>query len=676
MTEVQEPTDRYLKLAVDAPLLEPLTYKTREPWGIGDSVIVSLGRRKAQAVILGAGEDSSEFSIKEIEALNDGRPPLPPAFLKWLEWLAEYYVHPIGQVTALAFPPLANKKSNRKSKKPPVIKDRAYTEPPIMTAEQKKCVEDILRRAGFHAHLLFGVTGSGKTEVYLRLLNETLKSGKRGLVLVPEISLTPQLIDRFASRFGEQIAVLHSHLTDRERTNQWWSAVEGDKKILIGARSALFCPIPDLGLIIVDEEHEPSYKQDEKLRYNARDSAIMLAKFLNIPVVLGSATPSLESWSNAQSGKYTLHTMSSRVADRRLPHIEIVDLRVEKERQRESPQPDRPYWLSDFLYNELVQTIERQEQTALFLNRRGIAQTVLCQDCGYIYRCPNCAISLTLHGRSHLVCHYCDYAIGLTSTCESCKVGEPKPLGLGTEQIEQDVKRLFPGARVARADRDEIHSRETLEDLIENMEGHKIDILVGTQMIAKGLDFPKLTLVGLVLADVGFNLPDFRATERSFQLLTQVSGRAGRHVLDGGRVVIQTYNPEHPSIAFAQRADFLSFAEHELATRKELNYPPWGRLAAIKITAKDQHVGIQTADHLARRSELLRDKNQRYSSVQILGPSEAPLAKLRGKFRYHLLLKSTQPQVLSAFCRQLIGDGSWISSGTKVQVDIDPLNLL
>jgi len=675
--------ETYWNVAVDAPLITALTYKSDIPVARGLPVIVPLGKRTAQAIVLSPGVEHQEFTVKKINAIDESRPALPEAYMRWLEWMSDYYVHPLGQVLALAFPPLANRTAARKSKRAPVVKVQEHVAAPQLTAEQNQVVDKILQRPGFHPHLLFGVTGSGKTEVYMQLLEHTLKQNKKGLVLVPEIALTPQLVQRFAARFGEKIAVIHSHLTDRERTSQWWSMVGGEKQILIGARSALFCPIENLGLIVVDEEHEPSYKQEEKLRYNARDAAIVLAKTLNIPIVLGSATPSLESWQNTLSGKYELHSMASRVENRSLPSVSVVDLRKAKEQKREMthqqlqalPHP-LPHWMSLELYNEMSATLSRGEQVALFLNRRGVAQTVLCSDCGFIYKCPNCAISLTLHGTKHLVCHYCDYSDVLQDNCSSCKTGEPKPLGLGTEQIETDVKKLFPPAAVARADRDEIHSRETLEEMIHKMESGDIDILVGTQMIAKGLDFPKLTLVGLVLADVGFNLPDFRATERSFQLLTQVSGRAGRHIKTGGRVVIQTYNPEYPSIVYACKVDYQGYADHELTERKGLLYPPFGRLAAIKIQSTKQNSAYNAAERVAQRAEKLREQNANYKDIQILGPCEAPLAKLRGKFRFHVLFKSANTSVLSAFCRQIVADSSWLPAGTKVQVDIDPINLL
>ncbi len=676
--------ERFLKLAVEAPLPMALTYKTTENFERGESVWVPLGRRKAAAVILSDAEDASsaKFEIKPITSRNELRPTLPLTFLRWLEWLADYYVYPIGQISALAFPPLETKTSSRKSKKSPVVAEVAYAGPPLLTDEQRTAVDSIARDIGFHAHLLYGVTGSGKTEVYLHLLEKVLERGQTGLVLVPEISLTPQLLQRFSARFGSQIAVLHSHLTDRERTSQWWSIVDGEKKILIGARSALFCPIPNLGIIVVDEEHEPSYKQEEKLRYNARDAAIVLAKMYNIPIVLGSATPSLETWQHAQTGKYKFHTLHKRVAERPLPQIEVVDLRNERQLQKEQRHRSitgstvLPFWMTSRLKEEIDKSLADREQVALFLNRRGIAQTTLCPDCGHVFRCPNCSISLTLHGQRNLVCHYCDYHELISESCPSCKEGEPRSVGIGTEQVENDIHEMYPEARLARADRDEVHSRESLDDLIYRMENHEIDILIGTQMIAKGLDFPKLNLVGLVLADVGFNMPDFRSVERSFQLLTQVSGRAGRHSLIGGRVILQTYNPEFASINFARNGNFAAFAEFELNLRKEFRYPPYGRLAALRITDVTSTKASDTADKLAHRAEVLKKQNPHYGQIEILGPAEAPLAKVRGKFRFHILLKSGPQPILSPFCRQLIGDGDWMPSSTKVQVDIDPINLL
>jgi primosomal protein N' (replication factor Y) len=639
----------------------------------GVRVTVPLGRRTASGVVLSSSE-KPDFEVKEIQSIDPEYPALSEKSLEWLQWVSQYYIHPIGMVTALSYPPLRKLEKERKSKRPSVTPETEISKAPELTDEQKRVVEDIARQKNFGVHLIFGVTGSGKTEIYLNLLEKTLAEGKTGLFLVPEISLTPQMIQRFSSRFSGQVAVLHSQLTDRERTNQWWEVVEGRKKILVGARSAVFCPLPNLGLIVVDEEHEPSFKQEEKLKYHGRDAAIVLAKTLNCPILLGSATPSLETWAHAQSGRYHLHRLTKRVQDRALPQIEVIDLRhVERKNQ------DLPSWLTDDLYELLIKTYESKKQSALFLNRRGVAPLVLCEACGFVHECPNCDISLTLHQHSHLICHYCDYHENFKDQCPSCKEGEMKPVGLGTEQLEKDLRRLFPKARIARADRDEIQNRLDLEELIQNMESGEIDILVGTQMIAKGLDFPGLQTVGLVLADIGFNIPDFRSPERSFQLMTQMSGRAGRHVKPGedpGRVIIQTYNPDHSSLVAAFRNDFENFAAEELKIRQELHYPPFGRLAGFRIQSTHRGRAHEASQIVSQRAHSLKSRTEAYASVEILGPSEAPLAKLRNQFRYQMLLKALDPRSLNRFCYQLLGDESWVPAGVKISIDVDPLHLL
>lgn len=671
----------FLQVAVNAPLPAPLTYSL--PSGVdkalfarGSLVQVPLGKRKTTGVVLGPADGNENFDIKPVEKPAEDWPVLPEPYLQWVEWLAKYYFYPIGKILSSTYPPL-KKKSPRDEKKSPVVPNFQSSEHKALTAEQQVCFEKLAAAEGFQTFLLHGVTGSGKTEVYLQLLESKLKPQEVALVLVPEISLTPQLIERFASRFPGQVAVIHSHLTEREKTNQWWSVIDGQKRILIGARSALFCPVPNIGLIIVDEEHEPSFKQEEQLKYHARDAAIMRAKLHNCPIVLGSATPSLESWQNAQAGKYHYLQMKARVSDRAMPNSLVVDLKKQKEAAKDlASSSDLPFWLSAELYEALEANFKAGFQSALFLNRRGVAQLALCTSCGENFECPNCAISLTLHGQRHLVCHYCDFSQALPDHCPKCQSADIEKIGLGTELIENDIARIFPTARVARADRDEITNRKDLESLIHDMESGEIDILVGTQMIAKGLDFPKLTLVGLVLADVGFNLPDFRATERSFQLLTQVSGRAGRHRDDGGLVIVQTFNPEHPSLVFAMQNDFSGFAQQELIERRDLGYPPTGRLILLRMTARQLSQVENFSQLVEHRAEKLRASNKKYEIVQILGPCPAPLAKIRNNYRYQLLLKCPDVSVLQSFCYQLMGDSKWIPSGTKVQVDVDPVSML
>lgn len=676
---------RLWRIAVDAPLPEPLTYRAPDELKArlarGVSVLVPLGKsRKVPGVLLEPAETSNAaFKLKDVVAIDETKPVLHDSFLKWLEWLARYYVHPIGQVVEMTFPPLPKTDKQRKTHKAPVAPEQIVeASRPTLTDEQARVIRDIEAAPGFGAHLVHGVTGSGKTEIYMRLLEDVVKRGQQGLVLVPEISLTPQLVERFVNRLGNAVAVIHSHLTPREKTNQWWAMVEGKKQILIGARSALFCPLPNLGMIVVDEEHEASFKQEEQLKYHARDAAVMLAKFSDCPIVLGSATPSLETWYNTQLGRYKLHSLKYRVADRAMPTIDVVDMKhAREERKIEGGTGPLPFWLTDVLHKGIVSTLEKNQQVALFLNRRGIAQAVICPDCGWVPACPNCEVKLTLHGKSHLLCHYCDYHETLSEYCSECKQGEPKPMGLGTELVERDLAKLFPGARIARMDRDEISTREDLEDMVKAVENREVDILVGTQMIAKGLDFPGLTLVGLVMADVAFNLPDVRAGERAFQLLTQVAGRSGRHLDEGaGRVVIQTYNPEHPSITYTVANDYDGFAAYELGFREAMNYPPYWRLANFRIQGPDLDRVTKTAQQLKTRALALKGHSKSYSQIEILGPAESPLAKLRNQHRWQMLIKAPDAATLGAFCRTLMENQEWVPPATKLSVDIDSVQML
>lgn len=671
-------------VAVDSPL-ENLTYLQNEAFAVarGDVVDVPLGARTVRGVVIKTFEEDESvvntynYELKCIANLNNELPKLSEPCLRWLEWVSEYYFYPLGKVVQLCFPPLNKTSKNRKSQRPEVTPHVAPKEQHKLNFEQQNCADAIWARKEFSTHLVHGVTGCGKTEIYLELFEKTLKEGKSGIFLLPEISLTPQLIRRFSERFGDQIAALHSQLTHRERTNQWWDMIEGRKKILIGARSAIFCPIDNLGLIVVDEEHESSFKQDEYLKYNGRDCAIMLGYFSKCPVVLGSATPSLDSWKNAIDKKFTLHQIKNRVKNRPLPDIQVVDMRLEKEIEKQSLE--KPGWLSQKLYNDMYEALAKKEQVALLLNRRGMAQTVFCPDCGHTVECPNCDISLTLHANAHLVCHYCDYHQNFKTKCPDCQTGELVNLGLGTEKVEEDLKRLFPDKTIARADRDEVSSRLEMEELVKKMENSEIDILIGTQMIAKGLDFPNLKLVGLLLADISFNLPDFRAAEKSFQLITQMSGRSGRHILENespGKVIIQTYNTEHESIVYAKNHDYEGFVRVELENRKQLNYPPFHKLAALRIESPDLDKVKATSSQLLQRAQALKEKFSGFSDIEVLGPAAAPIAKLRNRHRYHLLLKCAQPKVLNQFARKLIGNSKWIPKQTKVIVDIDPLNLL
>lgn len=670
----------YLKIAVDAPLQETLTYKNPDldvEIKPGQRVSVPLGKggRSVKGVVVERDNKPEGFLPKDILSIEE-EILIPEKHLNWLCWLAQYYLHPIGQVLNLAFPPLKKQLKVRKSTKRNILPDYKLTSPPDLTHEQKQCLTEIGHSKKFSSHLLFGVTGSGKTEIYIRLIEGCLAQGKQAIFLVPEISLTPQLLNRFLQRFGDKIAVIHSQLTGREKTNQWWDMVSQKKPILMGARSALFCPLKNLGLIILDEEHESSYKQDEKLKYHARDAAVKLAQLYDIPIILGSATPSLETWNNVLQKKYKMHQLKNRVHNRAKPEISVVDLREERKQQKEQGiETEQAFWMSDSLFLALKENLKKGEQSALFLNRRGMAQSVTCQACGTVNECPNCNISLTLHANTHLICHYCDYHENFKETCKKCGAEEATPLGLGTELIEKDLLRLFPNCRVSRADRDEIQSREQMEDLVSAMEKGEIDILVGTQMIAKGLDFPKLTLVSLILADVNFNIPDFRAGEKSFQLITQVAGRAGRHEKPG-RVILQTYNPEHPSILFSQNYNFDGFAKLALEERLDYSYSPFGKMALLKSQSLDKNKSKQLIDICWQRAQELKSVNQ-LEEIEVLGPVQASVFKVRNKYRYHLLIKAKHNSVLNKFVKLLCqNQKKWLPKGTKLIADMDPYGMM
>ena len=527
-----------------------------------------------------------------------------------------------------------------------------------------RALTEALDAATFRAFLLHGVTGSGKTEVYLRAAEHALSSGKGALVLVPEIALTPQLVGRFRSRFGAQVAVLHSGLGDKERRGHWQALRAGRVRLAVGVRSAVFAPVADLGLLVVDEEHDASFKQDEKLRYQARDLAVVRARDLGAVVVLGSATPSLETYENARRGRYQVLELPARVDDRPMPVVELVDLR-----RRPRTQGEAPPALAEESALALKETLARKQQAILFLNRRGHSTTLLCEACGQSVACEHCDVALTLHLHPRgLQCHYCGATRAVPTACPACG-GALVPLGTGTERVEAEVAALYPTARVARLDRDAVGTGERLTERLSSFAKGELDVLVGTQMVAKGHDFPGVTLVCVVSADTGLLLPDFRAAERTFQLLTQVAGRAGRGE-DKGRVLVQTYNPEAEPVARAAAQDFVGFAARELEWRKALAYPPYSRLAAIRLEGADAGKTAEAARALARALE--KSLPPPDSGVRLLGPAPAPISRLKGLTRWQLLLKAPQHRilrpVLDAAERALAG----LPNGVRGILDVDP----
>ncbi|HEY4955799.1 MAG TPA: primosomal protein N' [Gemmatimonadaceae bacterium] len=526
--------------------------------------------------------------------------------------------------------------------------------------------------------LLNGVTGSGKTLVYIEVLKRLVReTGKAGIVLVPEIALTPQTVDRFRAVFGDDIAVLHSALSDGERYDAWLALSRGEKKIAVGARSAVFAPLDNLGAIIVDEEHETSYKQGEAPRYHAREVAIVRARLEGAIVVLGSATPSLESWANAESGKYTLLNLPERVGGGRLPKIEIVDLR-----HRESPTgpregaapPAYSYVIRDELDSALAATLARGEQSILLLNRRGYSSFVQCGDCGNVIVCPNCSITLTHHrAPERLLCHYCGHQEALNPVCGRCGGRTLRQRGLGTQQVERLISDRFPGATVARMDVDTTSGKWAHAGILDRVASGEVDILLGTQMIAKGLDFPNVTLVGVVDADTGINLPDFRASERCFQLLSQVAGRAGRGP-KGGRVFIQTRVPNHHAVVCAVTHDYLRFVHEEASGRVSPPYPPNIRLANIVFSGMD---AMATDDLAVAATAWLREllETQRLDGVTVIGPAPCPIERIKTRWRWHVLLKCAQAGELTRVSRYFMEKFS-VPPSLRVTLDRDPVALL
>lgn len=534
--------------------------------------------------------------------------------------------------------------------------------------------------------LLHGVTGSGKTEVYLQAISHAMEQGRGAIVLVPEIALTPQTVDRFRARFAdrpERVAVLHSSLSDGERYDEWHRIRSGEAQIVVGARSALFAPVHHLGLIVVDEEHEPTYKQDEAPRYSARDMAVLRGRLEKCAVVLGSATPALESFANARNGKYRYADLPIRVDDRQMPPIRIVDMRIAAERE------GKPVLFSRELVEAIRIRLDRAEQTMIFLNRRGFSASLICPKCGYVTECDHCSVGMTFHkARARLVCHICGDEKPAPQLCPECKSPEFRYAGAGTEKIEEVMLKLFPKARIERMDSDTMRRKNAHRDVLAKFRTGKIDILIGTQMIAKGLDFPNVTLVGVVNPDHALHMADFRAGERVFQLLTQVAGRAGRGEA-AGEVIVQTYTPHHPAVQAARRMDFEGFCDQELAFRKELSYPPYTHLTCITLRGKDDPMVGKTAEEFFQTLEAARlhfSASRRKGDADFQGLEKAvpitispampaPIARMRGEYRWQILIRAARVKMMNDLIRSASKEMKW-PKAVKVTIDVDATSLL
>jgi primosomal protein N' (replication factor Y) (superfamily II helicase) len=617
------------------PTKSVFTYATNDlPLQVGQYVSIPYGKKEIFGVVIDLHDRTPDFQTRGVSSIVIDEIALPSHLIKTARWMAEYYHEPLRNCidTVLMF----DKKV--RLKKSSSIEVSAPAPHIIFREEQQKAYDTIVRSLNkFKSFLLFGITGSGKTEIYLQVIAAVLQQQRQVIYLVPEIALTPQTISRIESRFPGKTSVVNSQISDGERYKAFLDCVSGEKPIVIGSRSALFAPFPNLGLIIIDEEHDNSYKQDSSPHYHAVNTAEQMAEQLNIPLILGSATPRMEEYTKSieNNGTHVLLTLESRVLDAKLPKVHIVDMREELKKRNYST-------LSDDLESALRSALERNEQSILFLNKRGIASSVVCRMCGWTAECPRCAVALTLHKELYgalsnkLVCHHCDHLQEMVHQCPNCSSLYVKALGSGTERIEQDLNKIFPKARILRMDRDTTSRKGSHEKIYTEFVGHKADILIGTQMITKGWDIPNVTLVGIVSADTALHMPHFKSAEQTFSLITQVAGRAGRGEKQG-LVILQTYNPEHYAILAAAEHSFNKFYKQEIEYRKQLLYPPFSQLAQLVYADVKEEKAAYKAEQLAK--QLLKKLEELELQAEILGPSTGLIPKLRNKWYYQILVR-------------------------------------
>jgi primosomal protein N' (replication factor Y) len=681
----------------DALLTEHLLKLTR--W-MADYYLCGWGQVLNAVVPAGVRQQAGTKAITLIElvpeALWPTKLPPMPAKQKHLVELLKSHGQPIeakelekqaacgaGPIKAIIDKGLARRKASRVEQSSlreaePKAKLAEPSEPNAavqLTADQAKVwaiLEPAVREGGFKPFLLHGITGSGKTELYLRAIDEVVKQGKEALVLVPEISLTPQTTQAFKGRCAD-VAILHSHLQNAERGNYWRRIARGQVQVVVGARSAVFAPTKKLGLIVIDEEHEASFKQEATPRYHARDVAVMRARLENIPIILGSATPSLESWHNAQRGLYTRLSLPNRVQHRPLPHVTLIDMR------HDMPPDKRFQGISPTLERAMKSALDLGGQAILLLNRRGFSTYLHCPACGFVQHCKFCDLAMTFHREKNLIlCHYCGYEQKPPAQCPVCNSGQVRYQGMGTEKLHAEIASKFPGRVIERMDSDTMKGHGSHQRVLDAFRRGEINILMGTQMIAKGLDFPNVTLVGVINADVGLHHADFRAAERTFQLLAQVAGRTGRGD-QVGFVYIQTFQPEHPSIALAATHDYLNFAHDEMLHRKAMKYPPVQRMARLIVRSREDKAAGEYADRLAAAFRVAHENRLKLgedvSDLRILGPAECPVFRLKGYCRFHFQMQCSSSAVLHQMLRQVLPTVR-LPHNVEMAVDIDPQDML
>ena len=643
---------------------------------IGKRAEVKFGNRRLTGIIVKLFDELPKdlpydaSKIRPIIRVLDEEPLLTSELINLGIWMSNYYLTPIGEILNSMIP-----SGKRETSSQDFSFTDEFPEQKIVTLsdEQKKAIESITSSDNetVKFHYLYGTTGSGKTEVFLQVAEKILKKGKGIIYLVPEIGLTPQVIEAVTMRFGSTVAVLHSGLTPSQKLTEWNRILHKEARIVIGARSAVFAPVPQLGLIIIDEEHDGSYKSNNTPRYHARQIAMYRCSKLAIPLLMGSATPSVESWNSISNGQFECHKLTKRLAGGAPPKIKIIDL---------SKQPSSGQSISQELFEAIDKAVAKKRQAILFLNRRGFNHFFRCSYCGYELKCKNCSVPLTYHKSiNRLKCHYCGWSLEAPNSCPQCGSFDVGYSGFGTEFIEAEVKAKFPNARVVRVDTDSLTKKGELQEKLDAFKKGEYDIMLGTQMIAKGLNFPNLKVVGIVLADTGLHLPDFRASEKTFALITQVAGRAGRFFPDG-EVYVQTYNPGAESIYYACNSKVNEFYSSEISTRKLLEFPPFSRLVRLVFRSPNLEDAKSTA-HNAKQilEEQLSELKKKFSSlsadVEILGESECPINKIAANYRYQIILKSKNINILQRMTDHLINDFTH-PSNVYIETDIDPVNLL
>lgn len=678
----------YCNIAIDVPLRRVFTYRVAADQANlikrGSRVIVPFGSKKLIGICLAVlnkkPENIEENKLKEIiKVCEDALPLLSENYLRWLELAAEYYATPLGQVMAQALPSYyfkIKKSENSKPLRSKKIKSfqRDYFHHHVqnaLTEDQQEIFSTLLAHSEeYYPALVHGITGSGKTEIYIHLLKENLKKQKSALYLVPEIGLTSQTLSRLHQHFPKELLVYHSALTENQKLMQWQACLQEKPQIMVGTRSALFAPFANLGLVIIDEEHDTSFKQEDRFRYHARDLAVLRAHLLKIPVVMGSATPSLESYYLSQQKKYHYFELQKRFLETELPAIKIIHVGKEKQ------QTNMPLILSQHIHQAIDYYFEKRQQMIIFAGQRGYAQNAYCTACAKIQLCSNCSVGLTFHKpKKILKCHYCDFEKHFDEICFACLKKSLTLLGSGTQSIEEEIQSLHPQLKLLRMDSDNMSSVQKIDDALAQFSQQKINLLIGTQMLAKGHDFKNVGFVGVVNIDAHLGLPDFRASERSFQTLVQVAGRAGREKKRGA-VMVQSYYPEHPSLVLGAQHDYKKFAQHELELRQQLFYPPYSRIIQLKFISN--HL-VKLHGFFKEWQKFLMQLQSHVSpeNMKLLGPAPMPLEKIRGKYRYHFIIKLKRGLKTKDIINYLLEDLEKRNlSGVQFQVDVDPVNLL